>query len=422
MKSMRTYQTVPCAPKSFAARLLFPAIVLGSAIIPLAAGAQDAPKTHTLFMGADVSVGLEGKLYAVRDVSGGSWVIDVNGQAKAVSARSRPIDLKVTPSLKLTEVSATLADLKATPVYSFRSDPTTKLSKALVDAAVLNESYKDALELAQNALVQAQNLASATTGTNNQDSVKSGGIYQTPASGATNASGQTARLATALGQTAFSAGSDLEMTGDRGTAPGYDAMDVSFGVSSERRLDDPYVVTIARFHERGSDPGKVRKLVYAKALDPIDSHPRAIHILEEGFPPAFELLGVEVHLYNRAEEVATNVSSKRVELTRDEAFEYVKTVYVGAHKADTLPAVPVMGKLPADLPARLAGGKYADTIYVRVSKDGMADESFFDAACTRKVGDPYLDSVVRSIRFKPALDKGTPVDGVAPLKLGQLAI
>jgi hypothetical protein len=111
-----------------------------------------------------------------------------------------------------------------------------------------------------------------------------------------------------------------------------------------------------------------------------------------------------------------------VELTRDEAFEYIKVVYLGSHKGETLPAVPVMGKLPSDLPARLAEGRYGDTIYVRVSKDGLAEETFLDTACTKRIADPYLESVVKSIRFKPALDNGNPINGVAALKLGQLAI
>jgi hypothetical protein len=274
-------------------------------------------------------------------------------------------------------------------------------------------------------LVHAQNLASYTAGVSNLaalENPRQGLIFQTPQDGALNANASTARLATALEQTSVSAGSDLEMTGERGLSPGNEAMDVAFEVSSQHRLESPFVVTITRFHPRGTKPGTVQRLVFAKALGPIDSRPVAVHFYEEGFPPAFELQGFEIHLYNRGEEVATNVSSKRVELTRDEAFEYVKMGYIGTHKDDTLAAVPAMGKLPADLPARLADGKYGDTYYVRVSKDGLADELFLDAACTKKVGDPYLESVIRNIRFKPALDRGKPVDGVAQIKLSQLAI
>jgi len=166
----------------------------------------------------------------------------------------------------------------------------------------------------------------------------------------------------------------------------------------------------------------VQYLVYARALDTIDSHPTKVHFVQGGFPFNFELVGFQLHIYDRGEEVATNVSSKRVELTREEAFEYVKSEYIGAHKGETLPAVPVMGKLPADLPGLLAAGKYGETIYVRVSKDGLGDEPFLDTACTRRIEDPYLQSVIRGIRFKPALEQGKPVDGVAALNLGKMVI
>jgi len=203
---------------------------------------------------------------------------------------------------------------------------------------------------------------------------------------------------------------------------GFDGVDVEFEISSPRPLHNPYVVTMTKFHPAGTKEGTVQNLVYAKSLDPIDSHPTRVHFVEGGFPFNFDLIDFQLHVYNQGKEIATNVSSKRVELTRDEAFEYVKMEYVGAHKGETLAAAPVMGKLPADLPARLADGKYGDTFYVKVSKDGLAEEPFLDAACTKRISDPYLESVVKGVRFKPALENGSPVNGVAALKLGQLAI
>jgi hypothetical protein len=392
-------------------------------MFPAAAGAQEPAKTHTLFMGADVSVGPDTDLYPVKDVSGSSWVINVGGHAKTVSAKSGPLNIRVTPGLKLTETSAMLADLKGVPSYTSGNDPATKLTKDLDKSADLNAGYQAAVSSSQASLVRAQVTAGAITGTNNLDTVKYGvGSLMTPDQGPPNGNAQTARLATSMQQTALSAGSDLEMIGNRGVSSGCDAMEVTFAVSAARRLNNPYVVIITRFGERDGRPGMIRKMVYAKALDPIDNHPTSVDILEGGFPPAFELKDFEVHLYNQGEEIATNVSAKRVELTRDEAFEYVKMEYLGSHKGDTLPAAPVMGKLPADLPARLAEGKYAGTYYVRVSKDGMADGVFSDTACTKSIGDPYLESVVKSIRFKPALEMGKPVAGTAPLNLGRLKI
>src|SRR5579863_7822141 len=41
-----------------------------------------AARADTLFMGADVSIAVDGQLYALRDVSGSSWVVESNGKKK----------------------------------------------------------------------------------------------------------------------------------------------------------------------------------------------------------------------------------------------------------------------------------------------------------------------------------------------------
>jgi hypothetical protein len=200
------------------------------------------------------------------------------------------------------------------------------------------------------------------------------------------------------------------------------AMDIEFQVSSPKDLQDPYLVTMTKFHPRGSDPGVAQSLVFAKALEPIGPSPTKVKFTEEGFPIDYQVTEFHLHLYNHGIEVATNVSDKRQEMTPEQAFEYVRTSYLDAHKTATMRAAPVMGEFPPDLRAQLALGKYAETIYVKVSKDGLADEAFADAACSKKIDDPYLDSVVRTVRFKPALEEGKPVEGVASLNLSQLRI
>jgi hypothetical protein len=203
---------------------------------------------------------------------------------------------------------------------------------------------------------------------------------------------------------------------------GLDAMDVEFDVRSSKPLQNPYVVTMTRFRTSNGRAGMVQNLVYAQSLHPIDEHLSHVHFIEEGFPFDYELIDFQLHIYNRGEEIATNIAADRVELTRDEAFEYVKSEYIGAHPRDTLPATPAMARLPADLPGMIMQGKYGAPFYVRVSRDGLASEAYLDSRCTQKVDDPYLESVVKRIRFKPALSSGKPVDGVAVVNLGKLAI
>ncbi|HEY4988907.1 MAG TPA: hypothetical protein VII09_03820, partial [Opitutaceae bacterium] len=324
-----------------------------------------------------------------------------------------------TPSLKLTETSATVTNLKDEHGYTFANDPSVRLTRALTQTAVENADFHAAqsqAEAVQNETMAATQMKAnlidpSGRGSSNSPAVRSPVIQQTIDSGNQN-----------LAVTNDQVGSDVSAGRNHPMTAGYDAMDVNFDISSERKLQNPYVITMTRFHPKDGAAGIVQVLVYARSLDPIDSHTTNVHFLEGGFPFDFELVDFQLHVYNAGVEVATSVSSKRVELTADEAFEYVKMEYVGAHPHANLAPVPAMGKLPAELPGRLATGKYGATIFARVSKDGLADEAFLDASCTKNAGDPFLDSVVKSIRFNPALSNGKAVEGVAAIRLDRLKI
>ena len=416
--------------KTSLGKSILPAIVLMAAATPLAAGTQndkavvmdkvtvESTKTHTLFMGADISVGQERDLYAVKDVVGSSWVIQVGGQQRVVSSKSGPLNIRITPTLKLTETSATIANLTSIRGYTEANDPEVLMTRSLAQTAVQNADYNASMNQAN--AVQNGTMAATQMGIN----TKTTGGPGSPGPGQ-KAAALTAALQSAqqgVNSAAGGVGSDYSMGGREMRTQGFDGVDVEFEISSARPLHNPYVVTMTKFHPAGTKEGTVQNLVYAKSLDPIDSRPTKVHFVEGGFPFNFDLIDFQLHVYNQGVEIATNVSSKRVELTRDEAFEYVKMEYLGAHKGETLPAVAAMGRFPADLPARLANGSYASTFYVRVSKDGLADEPYADTACTKRIADAYLESVVRSIRFKPALELGKPVEGTAAVNLNQLAI
>src|SRR5580700_4699230 len=79
---------------------------------PLRADTQADSKPYTVFMGADVAVGVKSDIYPVWDVKGSSWVVKMNGRPVVVSTKEGAFDLKITPGLKLTEVSAILANYK----------------------------------------------------------------------------------------------------------------------------------------------------------------------------------------------------------------------------------------------------------------------------------------------------------------------
>jgi hypothetical protein len=458
--------------KSAALRFLISAMVLCGASVSVLAGVSDEKpltmdemvvnetKTHTLFMGCDIAINLDEDLYPVRDVFGSNWVVDINGQQKEISSRQAPLNLKITPTLKLTEVSATILGFKKEAAYSFDNDPSVRITKGLTHSASMSADLQANGENALNRVDTMTNKDMAGfamfAGSDDQFSsnamlttakylysdlhsnkVGPGGVALTAGTAPTAVGdpldlGGLPGLSTSLRLAAHNAGiaaaADLNQS-KNGNEPsghlatqGLDALEIEFDIAASKPLYNPYVVTIARYRTPGAKPGSFQNLVYARAIDPIDKRLYHVHFTEDGFPFNYELLDFQLHIYNRGVEIATNISPNRVELTRDEAFEYVMLEYLNTHRGSTLPAVPAMGQLPADLPTRLAAGKYSLTFYVRVSKDGLAKEAYLDAACTKKIDDPYLTSVVSRIRFKPALVEGKAVEAVAPLNLNKLTI
>ena len=378
------------------------------------------PKTHSLYMGAELSLEQNKQLYRVQGVEGGSFVIRVNGKDVNVPMERGTVKLKIDPTLKLTESLAIVANLKGERSYTLANDPTARHMKALAQSAQLTAGNEAALNQASAsfsagtavaASVAANPVSGPSTGSSGSGSSKTMLIAQMSSQqyvqGLTGGPGSTFQDAN---------GNPLSYEGS------FDAMDVTFEVSSERPLNNPYVVIIVKYHAPDGKPGQVANWIYSRSLDAISRDPRRIHIEQGGFPLGFELQDFQVHLYNHGEEIATTVAPKRVMLTRDEAFQYVMLEYVSSHKGATLPATPAMGKLPADLSARLANGQLKAVYYVKVNKEGKASELFADESCSIAVNDPYLDALIKNFRFNPALDQGKPVDGVALLKLNQLPI
>jgi hypothetical protein len=481
---MKTPQETQYQGKPAAVRLLIPAISIAAALqlaATVSADAQDSgalktevsrtavttmpaykveesptDKTHTLFMGADIALNLDRDLYRVQDVFGSNWVIEIHGQEKEISSKQAPVNLKITPTLKLTEVSATIVGFKRDRAYSYENDPSVKLTKGMSQSASMSADLGAVAENAQHIADTGASKNSAGQFAAADDQFSANAMLTTAKYAYSNSHGtgiggrggptQSSTAPTANNNTTGdNIGEDPQTYLNNGIAQGnangalnqtangneptghiatmgFDALDVEFDIRSGKPINNPYVVTMTKFRAQGAKPDMVQSLVYAESLHPIDEHLSHVKFSEKGFPFGYELVDFQLHIYNRGEEVATNIAADRVELTREEAFEYVKMEYIGAHLKDTLPASPAMGKLPADLPAHLAQGKYAQAFYVKVSKDGLANEAYSDPACTRRIDDPYLDSVVRRVRFKPALNNGKPVDGVAALTLGKLAI
>ena len=297
--------------------------------IPLACLAAGAPagsppetKPYTLFMGADFEVQHQKEFYRAHGVHEGSLVIKVGDKDVLVSMSRGPVNMKVDQELKLTEASATVQELKSERAYTPANDPVRKFRREQTGGA--SHLQSNAAEIQSFNAQGAANRAQVS-------GAPAGVVAQVQAS----AAGASANFSSAL------AGENSSIN-DTGAQAGrmqdelakklFDAMDVTFQVSSPKPLSSPYVVILAEYREHNEKPGAAHNWIYAQELAPISSEPRKVHILQGGLPQGFELLKLQLHLYNRGRELATNVADKQVALTREEAVQYLLIDYLGSHK------------------------------------------------------------------------------------------
>jgi len=200
----------------------------------------------------------------------------------------------------------------------------------------------------------------------------------------------------------------------------YDAMEVSFKISSPVELTDPYMVVLFKFRERDAKPGQDGLMIHAKSLGPIGPKPKYFHVLEGGMPRGFKYLDCEVRIYDRGREIATNTSPKRVELTRADAQKYLLIDHLVANKNATVAATMVRGTLPQDQRQRLSLEQLARTFHAKVGLGGKLLGLYEDEACGTRVEDAAVLAAASEVFFVPALEKGKPVEGTVRVRLGEI--
>ena len=395
-----------------------------------AAAASDSRKTHTLYMGTDVSVEVGPKMYHIADVNGTSFVITVDGQKTLVPMRGEPHSLKVVPSLKLTQTSATVTGFTCQRAYTPRNDPqmrrqlsANEVTAAIGDSASLAEGQFT--KMLNNGYVWEQPphigpiMGPVTP---DQEQAYMHDVVE-PRDAAEAKVYQVAQdMAAEQMQSEIADGGygEMQAHGDL-LKQQYDAVEANFTVSSAVSLEKPFLFLIVNYRERDSKLESTRRLIYAKALGPIGPTPEKIHIMQGGLPPGFTMESYQLHLYDSGREIATDVAPKRVMLTLDDAFQYVMVDYLSKNKGATRSAAPALGKPDSKVTAALTYPQLTGVYYVKVSKDGLPVEAFTDQVCTVPA-DPGIGSIVKNVRFYPALSNGKPVEGVARLVLNQLAI
>jgi hypothetical protein len=384
---------------------------------------QPAPRTQTLFMGVDLAVQRETSFYRVVDVNGSELKIKIGKKEFFVPTQRRLTGLKVDYGLKLAQTKVQLDDLQSGPAYTPANDPVRKFnaaSGAAGGAAAVRDLAYGRMIAAEIGLAAAGNALAQTP-----ENSASRGAVQAAFDSAT--AEYSAGAQQAVGGDEFTQSQQFDTTAYANqmalekAAGNYDAMEVSFKVSSPVELTEPYMVILFKYQERDAKEGDVGMLIHAKQLERIGPKPKYIRVREGGLPVGFKFVDCSVHIYNHGGEVATNLSTKSVELSREEAQQYLVIEHMGAHKQGTVPAAVVPGGLSAAMRGRLTAGQLERTVYAKISKDGALLGVYLDESGNMALSDPLVADALAESFFKPALVNGKPVEGIARVRLADLA-
>ena len=200
----------------------------------------------------------------------------------------------------------------------------------------------------------------------------------------------------------------------------YDAIRISFAVTPEKSMAKAFVAVIAQIQDPAKTSGQPQPWIHLQSLGSIAAgETRKVNVYEEGLPSGYALKNCEVHVFDGRSELATNLSSKRVALTKDEMLDFRVIQYVAANGGRTAPAAPAM--FVSDLRPSLTPAELGQACFVRVAKDGRVAATFVDRDATQPLQDPALDAALKGLRFKPAIDAGKPVESIVAIRLGSLA-
>jgi len=184
-----------------------------------------------------------------------------------------------------------------------------------------------------------------------------------------------------------------------------EVLELSFRVSSPVPIADAYVVVMGAIKQPDETAGVV---VFPQPIGAIGPEPRLIKIRQTGFEPGFTITDVKLHLYSHGKELGTNLSEKAVQLTRDQAREYLLLTHVATHQFDTLGPVPVWELVPPAVLANKDPKAFDYPVVVNIDADGSVISIHDDEQAARE----FLNEIQEASALR---QRATPQKAAASL-------
>ncbi|HVU23272.1 MAG TPA: hypothetical protein VHE13_04045 [Opitutus sp.] len=389
-----------------------PAVLLGlvgtsAALVPCSAADSKKPEDHVLFVGTNLALKEDGKFYHIVGANKDSLTIQKDLGTAEVH-KPNGADVRVDKGVKLSNVSATISDVKTESVD--RASAQVQL-QALKGYMYLIEEASMAEDRLHGDLIRAQYFGDRTVDSFHGDTGDHGSVVDV-------AMRKYVQALPGLESLMAEASSTMvqNITRPQISSP---EVELTFNVSSPVRLLHPYVIVVASY-AADNQPNVVEREVTAQAFDHIDGKGQRVRMSHAASKDGLPFKKFDLALFSNGQEVATNLSEKRTSLTDDQAYQFFLLDYLGSHKHATVPPAPMLMIPREEFRVAIADHDAGQDFYVSVDKTGKVLSLTSDQAGTRPVPAP-LEAALHNVRFLPALADGKPVDGRARFTLAELA-
>ena len=367
-----------------------------SAATPKTIESQNTPaRDHHLFVGVDLFLRQNNEMVAVRKIEGDDALLDLPTPTSFPIKKSRGLQMKL--ATKVSDTAAEIEDLKSKRSYSPANDPIMRqmtdqmsVQMALADQADMNEASQR--QLSQQAAVAASTAQNGETAQ----------IRAEAAATESQLNEQLNEISNDLDQVQSLMDSDIfdvdpyydDEDGD------FDAITISFKLSSPTPIANAYVVALVRINHKDS----LHDMSFYEHVGQVDAKPRKVSINHFGFPPGFEIQDTKVFLFSYGEEIPTNLSDKHYELTAAEAREFVNLDRQGLNRRASVPAKPAWEFAPAALRSSKNPKDFNYPVTVELDETGK----LLAIKSGNQIVPDRVRAVVQETTFLPALENGKP--------------
>jgi len=405
---MKLRRHAACAAILTAGLGLLPGLLSAAENAELKAEAKD----YALFMGDNILLEQKGAYYPLLNMTDGNLHIRPGREIKLIP-KGDLHGFRFNYELKMSHLTATIGDLKVERGYTAGNDP----GRHVVEAA--SAAGGNAMDAAAN----ASRAASAEARAQAQLS-----IATAPGSSSYDSAGRAAKAADARLQIQTSQNegrmadsmSRVDYTGNVHTVADIDgrlcdAIDVAMLLTTPVQVHRPYIVMVTSFRAPDDKKDQVRNWIHFEPLSSLGPEPLYVRFRVVGLPMGFEIVHNEIHLYQRTHELATNLSEKRVEVTREDAYQYALLSHLSDHKKDDSEALALLMPRGQGDKAKILRSQLSETVWVKVSAQGEPLGYFLDERA-RKEAPAGLVAALADFRYLPAITKGVPTEGMVALR------